>query len=249
MSDEIFENRLSIPVQEDITVSACLSYVGIGKDPDRPSSGGDLLILAHGAGQDMDSPFVSAIADRLTVPGCNVLRFNFPYMDIARETGRRRPPDRAPKLEQTWRAVADHARALLAPRRLILGGKSMGARMASHIAADGYHCAGLLFLGYPLHPPGKPDKLRSEHLARINAPMLFMQGDRDRLCRLDKLEPIIEALPMATLHRIEGGDHSLKLLKRLGRSEDEVFDEVAACFERWLGEQNGRCPGSRRQAG
>jgi len=234
MTDNIAFNRLSIPVQEDITVSALLNYVGVDRDPDRPPSGGDLLILAHGAGQDMDSPFMDAIARRLTLPGRGVLRFNFPYMDIARETGRRRPPDRAPKLELTWRAVADHARALLTPQRLILGGKSMGARMASRIAADGYRCDGLLFLGYPLHPANKPEKPRSEHLPRITAPMLFIQGDRDGLCRLDQLEPIIAKLPKATLHRIEGGDHSLKLLKRMGRSEAEVFDEVARQFEQWL---------------
>lgn len=200
-----------------------------------PASGDDLLIIAHGAGQDMDSPFMSAISGRLVAPGRAVLRFNFPYMDVARETGKRRPPDRAPKLEQSWRAIADYAEKQFAPGRLLLGGKSMGGRMASHIAADGYPCDGLLFLGYPLHPPGKPDKPRSEHLLRIACPMLFVQGSRDSLCQIGQLEALLDTLPAATtLQRIEGGDHSFKLLKRLGRSEDEVLADIERGVSQWI---------------
>ena len=203
------------------------------------ASDGNLLILAHGAGQDMDSDFMQAVATSLVggSTGLSVLRFNFQYMQTATDSGRRRAPDRAPKLEQCWREVTDFARQRWSPRRLLLGGKSMGGRMATRIAADGTHCDGLILLGYPLHPPGKPDKLRSEHLADIACPMLFLQGTRDSLCRLELLEPILKTLSApTTLHRIEGGDHSFKLLKRLQRSEAEMFAEVAASVQIWCTE-------------
>ena len=223
------EHRFAIPLSDGGTVSAVLN------SDQAASDGDDLLILAHGAGQDMDSAFMQAVSNSLTAPGRAVLRFNFHYMEVARETGRRRPPDRAPRLEQCWREVAEHAQRLLNPARLLLGGKSMGGRMASRIVADGYSCDGLLFLGYPLHPPGKPDKLRSEHLTSITCPMLFIQGSRDSLCRLELLRPVLKRLSSPTsLHVIDGGDHSLKLLKRLKRSEDEVYAEVKQVFEAWL---------------
>ena len=221
------ETRLSIPLSDGSSVAAGLLRAITGQD-------GDLLVLAHGAGQDMDSEFMRSMAGQLAASGCSVLRFNFQYMQIARDTGRRRPPDRAAKLEQCWREVADYARATYQPRRLLLGGKSMGGRIASHIAASGYRCDGLLFLGYPLHPPGKPERLRSDHLAAVHCPMLFVQGSRDRLCQLPLLTPILAALPItASLHRIEGGDHSLVVLKRLQRSPQDVFAEVAEAFTGW----------------
>lgn len=221
------ETRFSIPLSGGDSVSAVMLQTAASV------SDGDLLILAHGAGQDMDSDFMQAVANHLAGSTLSVLRFNFQYMQAASDSGRRRAPDRAPKLEQCWREVADHARQKFAPHRLFLGGKSMGGRMATRIAADGYRCDGLLLLGYPLHPPGKPEKLRAEHLAAITCPMLFIQGSRDSLCRLDLLQPILAALPSARLHRIEGGDHSFKLLKRLQRSQTEMIAEVAAATDAW----------------
>ena len=227
------ETRLSIPLSGGDAVAAVLLQA------DAAVSDSDLLILAHGAGQDMDSAFMQAVATNLVggSTGLSVLRFNFQYMQAATDSGRRRAPDRAPKLEQCWREVGDFAHQSWSPRRLLLGGKSMGGRMATRIAADGYRCDGLILLGYPLHPPGKPEKLRSDHLAAISCPMLFIQGTRDSLCRLELLQPILKTLPApATLHRIEGGDHSFKLLKRLQRSEAEMFAEVAATVQGWLRE-------------
>ena len=226
-AEALTESRLTIPLSAGDSVSAVLLQAAAS------SADSDLLILAHGAGQDMDSAFMRAVANKLTGPTLRVLRFNFQFMQAACDSGRRRGPDRAPKLEQCWREVADHASASLAPRRLFIGGKSMGGRMATRIAADGYHCDGLILLGYPLHPAGKPDKLRREHLSKIKPPMLFIQGSRDSLCRLDLLEPILQTLPSASLHRIDGGDHSFKLLKRLRRTEDEMFDEVAGAVRHW----------------
>ena len=221
------ETRLSIPLPGGDSVSAVLQLA------DATVADSDLLILAHGAGQDMDSLFMQAVADSLAAPTLSVLRFNFQYMQAATDSGHRRVPDRAPKLEQCWREVADYARQTWSAKRLLLGGKSMGGRMATRIAANGYQCDGLVLLGYPLHPPGKPDKRRASRLTAITCPMLFIQGTRDSLCRLELLEPILAALPAARLHRIEGGDHSYQLLKRLQRGEAEMFTEVATAIEDW----------------
>jgi len=123
----------------------------------------------------------------------------------------------------------------LAPGRLFLGGKSMGGRVASHLAAAGAECEGLLFLGYPLHPAGKPERLRDGHLADIECPMLFVEGTRDPLCRLELLQPVLARLGnRARLHLIEGGDHSFRLPKRLGRSEREVWDEILEAAIDWM---------------
>ncbi len=186
------------------------------------------LLLAHGAGGDMDAPLLLAVAESLALSGILVLRFNFPYADAGR-----RAPDRAPVLLETLRAAADCLRGgtLRTPGRLYLGGQSMGGRLASHLAALGYPCEGLVFLGYPLHPSGKPERAeeRAEHLARITAPMFFIQGSRDALCDLALLRPVLERLGgRARLHVIEEGDHSFEVPKRLNRRREEVWDEVAA---------------------
>jgi predicted alpha/beta-hydrolase family hydrolase len=186
------------------------------------------LLLAHGAGSDMDAPLLLALAESLARSGILVLRFNFPYADAGR-----RAPDRGDVLLGTLRAAADCLRGTEAwrPGRLVLGGKSMGGRIASHLAAQGYPCDGLVFLGYPLHPSGKPERAadRSAHLPRIPAPMLFIQGSRDALCDLALLRPVIERLGRrARLHVIEEGDHSFEVPKRLNRRREEVWDEVAS---------------------
>ena len=124
--------------------------------------------------------------------------------------------------------------AELAPPTLVIGGKSLGGRIASHLAANGVDVAGLLLLGYPLHPAGRPDKLRTAHLARIRAPMLFFAGTRDALCTLDLLRATLASLPAAVLHVIEGGDHSFKLPARLRRSPQAVIDELVSVSVGWL---------------
>jgi predicted alpha/beta-hydrolase family hydrolase len=160
------------------------------------------------------------------------VKFNFPYTERGA-----RAPDRPPVLIETWRAVARAVREdpKLAPRWLVLGGKSMGGRIASMIAAEGEECAGLVLLGYPLHPAGQPAKLRSDHLARIRVPMLFVQGTRDPLGEINLLEKTLAGLeaPVSTF-RVEEGDHSFAVPKRLGRSPQEIREQIVGVVERWL---------------
>jgi uncharacterized protein len=193
-----------------------------------PKGAGVFVALAHGAGGDMRAPLLVAVADGLAERGHATLLFNFLYKEQGKKA-----PDRAPVLEQTWRAVAAWAR----PRagRLVLGGKSMGGRYASIIAAKGEPCDALVFLGYPLHPAGRPEKLRDEHLPRVPAPMLFVQGTRDPLCRLDLLEPVLARVgPRARLFVVDGGDHSLDVLKSSGRTKADVLAGVLAEIDRFL---------------
>jgi predicted alpha/beta-hydrolase family hydrolase len=195
------------------------------------------LILAHGAGNDMTNPFLSFIQETVCDDGTLCVKFNFPYKERGGKA-----PDPAAKLERTLEAVIDRVCGdeAFAPRRLFLGGKSMGGRMASHLAARGVETAGLVFLGYPLHPPKGFDRLRAEHLARIQCPMLFIQGSRDSLCRLDLLQKVLKPLRApVTLHVIEDGDHSFKVPKRTGRTEADVWDEIGAVVTGWLRKYSG----------
>lgn len=190
------------------------------------------LILAHGAGNDMEHPFLCTVQEGLAERGRLVVSFNFPYKEAGRKA-----PDRAPVLEATWQAViqAVSEDQVLAPERLVLGGKSLGGRMAAHVAASGARCDGLVFLGYPLHPPGRPESPRTEALTASSCLMLFVEGTRDRLCRLDQLRPLLDGLTApTTLHEIEGGDHSFKVPARLGRSEEAVWAEIVQVIDHWL---------------
>jgi len=189
-----------------------------------------LALIAHGAGGNMNTPFLVKLQRDLTEHSIAAARFNFLYTEE-----RRRSPDRTAVLEACWRAVADWAREALAPAALFLGGKSMGGRIASHLAAAGYPCAGLFFLGYPLHPPHQESRLRKDHLGRITAAMLFIQGSRDSLCRLELLAPVLEALgARARLHVVEGGDHSFKTPARAGRTEAQVTQEIFEVLIEWM---------------
>jgi uncharacterized protein len=215
----------AIEVSEDVSVS---SLWCVPRDYARAQA----LVLAHGAGNDMRNPFLSYVHETLAERGVLTVKFNFPYTERGA-----RAPDRPAVLHAAWRAVARTVRedAALAPQRLVLGGKSMGGRMASMLAAEGEECAGLVLLGYPLHPAGQPHKLRVEHLARIAVPMLFVQGTRDPLCDMHLLEPALASLPApVTLHRIEDGDHSFAVPQRTGRRAPEIWAEIAAVIERWL---------------
>ncbi|MGH7367590.1 MAG: alpha/beta hydrolase family protein [Candidatus Rokuibacteriota bacterium] len=191
------------------------------------------LILAHGAGAPQSSAFMVAFAQGLARRGCHAVTFNFSYAEQGR-----RLPDRAPTLEACFRDVvaAMRARKDLAAGPLVIGGKSMGGRIASHLAAADFpDLAGLVVLGYPLHPPGQPGRLRAEHLARIRRPMLVVQGSRDAFGTPEELAPIMKTLgPTATIHIVEGGDHSFKVPKRGPVGQEEVFERVQDEIARWI---------------
>jgi uncharacterized protein len=196
---------------------------------------GVTLILGHGAGAGQMSAFMVNFATELASRGIDAVTFNFFYAEH-----RRGAPDPNDKLEACYRAVIEAIRKhkKLARNRLAIGGKSMGGRIASQAAAAGVgDLAGLVFLGYPLHPPGKPEKLRSKHLPLIESPMLFVQGSRDTFGSADELRPIVKKLSRATLHVIEGGDHSLKVPKSAGVPQEEVYKAVQDEIARWLKSQ------------
>ena len=165
------------------------------------------VVLAHGAGTDMTNPLLVAILEALARHGYPSVRFNFPYKELGR-----RAPDPLPVLKECFRSVIAEVRATpqLSPGKLFIGGKSLGGRVASYLQAEGVPVSGLLFLGYPLHPAGKPERLRVDHLARITVPMLFLVGTRDPLCRLDLLHTHLRRLTTPiTIHVLEDGNHSL----------------------------------------
>jgi predicted alpha/beta-hydrolase family hydrolase len=196
----------------------------------RPHQSHLAVVIAHGAGGDMNTRLLVHVQDRLVKRSIAAVRFNFLYTEKGRRT-----PDRRALLEACWRSVADWVRQELEPGSLFLGGKSMGGRMLSYLVAEGYPCRGVFFLGYPLHPPGKTDQLRKDHLPGIRVPLLFIQGTRDSLCKLELLAPVLEQLgPRASLHVLEGGDHSFNVPKRLGRSEAEITEEIVGALVGWM---------------
>jgi predicted alpha/beta-hydrolase family hydrolase len=183
-----------------------------------------LLALTHGAGGTFETPSLVAYAEAMATRGLHVVRFNLPYVELGKKTPG--PQDRD---EACWRDVAELLRRRA--RRLLLGGRSYGGRMATHVVADGVSCAGLVLLAYPLHPPGKPERLRAAHLERIMAPMLFLQGTRDPFADPTLLARTLAKLPGATRHRLEGGDHGHKVA---GRSVADVAGELADATLHWL---------------
>jgi predicted alpha/beta-hydrolase family hydrolase len=191
------------------------------------------IILAHGAGNDMHSPLLAFFAERLAGAGYTVLRFNFPYKEKGGKA-----PDPRPVLEETWRAAIGCLRGWDARplRAIIAGGKSMGGRVAAEMAAAGsLGPDGLVFLGYPLHPPGKKDRLRDGPLYRIRVPMLFLSGTRDPLCDLALLRGVLNGVsaPWA-LEVIRDGDHSFRVKKSTGLSQEEVYADAVRRTAAWL---------------
>lgn len=182
------------------------SWVRDGKLAGRP-----LLLLAHGAGAPYTSPFMRAAAEGLARRGLCVVRFHFPYMEAAQRLGKRRPPDPQKRLLATWRVMIDATRRMRGHGPLFVGGKSMGGRMASMVLAEGGvdEVKGAVYLGYPLHPPGQPLKLRADHLAAVPVPQLFVQGERDSLCDPKLIRKVLEGVPTARHLEIAGADHSL----------------------------------------
>lgn len=198
----------------------------------RPDHAGAVFVLAHGAGAGMRHRFMEDVAGLLAGRGVATLRYQFPYV----EHGSRRP-DPPAILEATVRAAVAKARELAPDLPLVAGGKSMGGRMTSNTAArrslDGVR--GLVFLGFPLHPPKQPGIARGEHLAQVQTPMLFLQGTRDTLADLGLITGVCERLgPRATLHVVEGADHSFSVLKRSGRTDAQVLDELADTITDWV---------------
>jgi hypothetical protein len=189
-----------------------------------------VLVLAHGAGAGERHPFMAAFGRGLAAAGIDVVTFNFPYMEQ-----KRRVPDKAPVLEQRFREVVERTRSdRMKGRRLFIGGKSMGGRIATHLAAQGSidDLKGVVALGYPLHPPGKPEQPRIAHLPSIAVPMLIVQGERDTFGAPSELEPVIETMKApVTLHVVEGGDHSLKVR---GRTSEQVYAPVFAAIVEWI---------------
>jgi predicted alpha/beta-hydrolase family hydrolase len=184
-----------------------------------PSRASCTIVLAHGAGAGMESSFMSAFAEGLAERGFRVIRFEFPYMDNRRTADRKRPPDREPVLRETW---LNTIRAVGA-ETLVIGGKSMGGRIASLIA-DEAEVAGLVCLGYPFHPAGQPDRLRIEHLKTINTPTLIVQGERDSFGAKEEVQDY-KLSRNVRIHWLADGDHSLTPRKSSGRTEIENWRE------------------------
>lgn len=188
------------------------------------------LVLAHGAGAGQLSSFMVQTARAFAGRGVSTATFDFPYI-----TARRKVPDRAPVLEQAWRDVIEAARLEFASLPLFIGGKSMGGRIATHVASQKGVGAlsGVLLLGYPLYPPGKPEQRRDAHLPDIVEPILFVQGERDTFGRAHEIKALLPRLQDATVHELAGGDHSFRVPG--GKSkQQEVFEEVLNVATEWM---------------
>lgn len=197
-----------------------------------PSGASAVYVLAHGAGAGMKHPFMATVANELAAVGVATLRYQFPYM----ETGSKRPDP--PKLcHATVRSAVAEAAARCGGLKIVAGGKSFGGRMTSQAQAAEplAGVAGLVFLGFPLHPPKKPSIERAAHLSEVRIPMLFLQGTRDELAELSLLEPVVDRLgSRGVLKRIEGADHSFHVLARSGRKDSDVVKELAAEMGTWI---------------
>ena len=216
--------KLDIEIGKAGSVSALL---------DRPPQTRACFVFAHGAGAGMSHPSMEAVSAGLGERGVATLRYQFPYM----EKGSKRPDPPAVAQAAVRAAVAEAGRRCPG-LPLIAGGKSFGGRMTSQAQAIAPLAGvqGLAFLGFPLHPAGKPSSDRAKHLAEVKIPMLFVQGTRDSLAELKLLEPVVKSLgPLATLHRVEAADHSFHVPARSGRNDREVMNEILDAFAGWLG--------------
>ncbi|HEX9573876.1 MAG TPA: alpha/beta family hydrolase [Myxococcales bacterium] len=196
----------------------------------RPEGARLLYVLAHGAGAGMRHPFLVAIAEALAQEGVASFRYEFPYMQ-----DRRKRPDPPAVLHEVVRAAVLAAREAAPDLPLIAGGKSFGGRMTTQAQADAPlpGVRGIALLGFPLHPAGAPSVKRADHLARVEVPLLFLQGTPDELADLGLLRPIVEKLPRAELRIVEGADHSFHVLKRSGRTDADVLRELARAVAEW----------------
>ena len=198
----------------------------------RPEDSRGLYVFAHGAGAGMRHRFMESVTDRLATRALATFRYQFPYMEAGRKG-----PNPAPVLAKTVRSAVAEAARLAPDLPIVAGGKSMGGRMTSTAAASEAlpGVRGLAFFGFPLHAPGRESSERGAHLADVSLPMLFLQGTRDKLADLDLLEPLLATVtPRPTLSVVEGADHSFHVLKRSGRTDDEVLDEICGTFADWF---------------
>jgi predicted alpha/beta-hydrolase family hydrolase len=199
-------------------------------EPAETSENGVVFVCAHGAGGSMNDRGLMATARTLRSRGIGVVRFNFLYKE--KGSGR---PDPMPRLKECVAAVVARTREELQPKTLIIGGRSMGGRAASMLAADGFECEVLLLLAYPLHPPGQPEKLRDAHLPAIRVPVLCFNGTRDAFCRRDLMEATLKTVKTPWEMRwIEGADHSFHVPKASGRTDSEVLIEIGNFAEAWV---------------
>jgi uncharacterized protein len=199
---------------------------------DHPRGARALIALAHGAGAGMRHAFMEAVNARLVAAGIAVLRYQFPYMEAGRPA-----PDSPGVLTATVRAVIEKAAEIAPGLPLFAGGKSLGGRMISTAASASALAGvrGIAFFGFPLHASGRPDRARADHLRGVTVPMLFVQGTRDPLADLGELRPVLAELgERVQLHVVEGGDHSFHVLKRSGRTDAEVLDEISTRAAIWI---------------
>lgn len=218
--------KVTVQVSDADSVTALL-YPATKQNKSRTT-----IILGHGAGANQLSPFMRLFASGLAERGLDAITFNFIYTE-----NKKGAPDPKAKLESCYKAVIDTAarHKNLKGNRLLIGGKSMGGRIASQVAAEGDdRIAGLVFLGYPLHPPGQPQKLRTDHWPAIKAPMLFVQGTRDSLGTPDEIKPFLKKLKLdASIYVIETGDHSFKVQKSAGVAQDVVYERAMDRIIEW----------------
>jgi uncharacterized protein len=202
----------------------------IYESAENQSPGDSCFVCAHGAGGNMNDRGILQTANTLRSRGLGVVRFNFLYKE--KKSGR---PDAMPRLKECITAVVARVREELEPKTLIIGGRSMGGRAASMLAADGFACDGLLLLAYPLHPPGKPDQLRDAHLPAIKVPVICFNGTRDPFCTPDLMKAVLKNVKTDwKMHWIEGADHSFHVLKSSGRTDAEVLAEIGNATEVWV---------------
>jgi uncharacterized protein len=197
----------------------------------RPSDAHLMYVLAHGAGAGMRHPFMTGIAEKLQAKGVATLRYEFPYMQSGKKS-----PDVPRVLEATVRKAIEKAAELAPDLPIIAGGKSMGGRITSQLLANDHTLPvrGIAFLGFPLHQPGKPGRDRAKHLFDVIQPMLFIQGTRDSLADLSLMREVTgELRERATLHVVDGGDHSFAVRKSDGRSHDDAMDEIVDALVSW----------------
>ncbi len=200
---------------------------------DAATGGGEqgiVFVCAHGAGGNKNDRGIVQTANALRERGLGVVRFNFLYKE--KKSGR---PDPMPRLKECMSAVISRTREELSPRTLIIGGRSMGGRAASMLAAEGFECNGLLLLAYPLHPPGKPEQLRDAHLPAIKVPVICFNGTRDPFCTPSLMEAVLKRVTTKwEMHWVEGADHSFHVLKSSGKTDAQVLDGIADTSEAWL---------------
>jgi predicted alpha/beta-hydrolase family hydrolase len=211
--------------------------VSVGKDetsavfdPTDAPTDAPVFVCAHGAGGSIDDRAMLKLAEVLRPRGVSMVRFNFLYRE--KKSGR---PDQMPRLEECFSAVVARAREELNPRTLIIGGRSMGGRAASMMAANKFDCDGLLLFAYPLHPPGQPEKLRDAHLASIEVPVLCFNGTRDPFCTKELMETALKSVKTHwEMHWLQGADHSFHVPKSSGRTDAEVLAEVGDATQQWV---------------